>query len=877
MFFFIISLTLSSVQAAKVALIVKNSTNLSNYHEKKISNILTTMGFDVTPIDKDSIVDYSQFDLIVVAGRPGNVYSYEHLDSFVANLPVNDIPTVAIDSSYPDDWGWILPVGISTLSSTETQKVKIINNSASITNGYSLGQMVEVHIIGGKTIIDLIGGKFKLTPIASVTTCDGNIVIAAAEAGTELYNNQTNKCRIVFFGITNPLFWTDDAISLFKNSINWTLTDTDHDSIIDCKDNCPLKYNPDQNDTDGDGVGDACDNCPLVYNPNQSDMNKNGIGDLCDPDIDGDKIPNNIDNCWFKYNPNQKDSNGNCPIQPYTTDPKCGNACEDLPYQVFMDVDNDSINETAINQNNITDDGFEVYSDSNHNTRAIPMDGDFDGMTDWLIDMQPYGTYDRYWDPDNGILTNVNRTGKDYYIDTNGDGKFDIIYNSLDNAFVVRRDVDSDSKLEEALDHNLNGSFDEYRDLDGSSMLLHIVDGDHDGKNDFIIGINNTKPAIYWDPDDNILTNITASDLNGDGKNEYLIDVNGDGKYEQIFNGNALHDLPDLTVDSILINQTSIMEGDNVEVTTRIKNIGGYDTNHFTIDFKVDENTIESKIISLPIGGSADLTFDWTAQRGSHTIEIIVDSNNTISESNEDNNIKSIGIAVSFYPSTNGGGGGGTNVILPGTAEFTGFPDKVEVEVGDKITVSGKFQNNLSYDLNNVIFSIQSEGLSPSFYSISPARYDKIVKNDKKDVSIEFNIPKDADIYSYIVTLKANADSQEGTKTYRQTFSLMLKEKIETTTTIVPETTTTIPETTTTIEEKPSPLTGFYAAISTYSIPIIIVIIIIVIVILLKVFKVRFKFVDGKKGYVYGKGWRAPTLKLKFFSISSLKSLFTKW
>jgi hypothetical protein len=864
---FFMTLTLSSAQAVKVALIVKNSTSLSNIHEKKINNILTAMGFDVTKVDKDSTVDYSQFDLIVVAGRPGNVYSYEHLDSFVADLPVNDNPTIAIDSSYPDDWGWITPVGISTLSSTEIQKVKIISNSTPITNVYSLGQTVEVHIIAGKTMIDLIGGKYRLTPIASVVTNENNPVIAIAESGTELYNGQKNKCRIVFFGITNPLYWSDDTISMFINSIDWVLYDADTDGFIDCKDNCPSIPNPDQKDTDFDGKGDVCDNCPFVYNPDQSDIDLDKIGDLCDNDIDGDGITNNLDNCPLKFNPDQKDKDFN----------GIGDVCDILPYQVFLDVDNDSVNETAINANNITDDGFEVYEDPNSNTKAKPIDGDFDGMTDWLIDIKPYGTYEKYWDPDDGILTNVNRTDSDYYIDTDGDGKPDIIYNSFEDAFVVRRDVDSDSNLEEALDHDFDGSFDEYRDTNGHSMLLHIVDGDKDNKNDFILGIdgiNITKPARYWDPDDNILTDIVERDLNDDGISEYLIDVDGDGKFDIIFNGDMLHDLPDLTVDSISIISTSPTEGDNIKINANIKNIGEYDASHFTVEFKLDGTFVSSKTISLAASDSTDLEFIWyNAQKDSHTIEIITDSENNISESNEGNNNKSTSISVSARPSV----GGGISVYYSGNASFIGFPDKVEADIGDKIKLSGVFKSDLSYGLTNVEFSIESEGLNPAWYKISPTGYSRIDQEESRDVSVEITIPEDARIYTFYIKLKASADSEDGRKTFEKAFTLMLKERIVVTTTT---TTTTVPETTTTTtipEEKPSPLTGFYAAIKAYSIYIAIIIIIAIIVILLKVFKVKFEFVNNKGQYTYGKGWKAPKLKFKFFSTASLKTLLTKW
>jgi hypothetical protein len=53
-------------------------------------------------------------------------------------------------------------------------------------------------------------------------------------------------------------------------------------TMTDCRDNCPLKSNPDQRDGDGDGVGDACDNCPITPNPDQRDSDGDGVGDACD-------------------------------------------------------------------------------------------------------------------------------------------------------------------------------------------------------------------------------------------------------------------------------------------------------------------------------------------------------------------------------------------------------------------------------------------------------------------------------------------------------------------------------------------------------------------------------------------------------------------
>ncbi|MBI2344396.1 MAG: thrombospondin type 3 repeat-containing protein [Deltaproteobacteria bacterium] len=82
--------------------------------------------------------------------------------------------------------------------------------------------------------------------------------------------------------------------------------DTDGDGIPNKNDNCPYKYNPDQNDGDQDGIGDVCDNCATIGNPDQSDLNVDGVGDLCE-DLDGDGDLNLDDNCPYHPNPGQED------------------------------------------------------------------------------------------------------------------------------------------------------------------------------------------------------------------------------------------------------------------------------------------------------------------------------------------------------------------------------------------------------------------------------------------------------------------------------------------------------------------------------------------------------------------------------------------
>ena len=164
-------------------------------------------------------------------------------------------------------------------------------------------------------------------------------------------------------------------------------TDIDNDEKLDCEDNCPGTYNPDQADTDGDKIGDVCDNCISIANPDQADTDSDRLGNACDncpnignadqadadgdkagnacdscpddpaktdpgqfgcgnseTDTDGDGVPDNLDNCPDIPNPEQKDADGdrigdmcdNCisianPEQADTDSDRLGNACDNCP------------------------------------------------------------------------------------------------------------------------------------------------------------------------------------------------------------------------------------------------------------------------------------------------------------------------------------------------------------------------------------------------------------------------------------------------------------------------------------------------------------------------------------------------------------------
>ena len=209
-------------------------------------------------------------------------------------------------------------------------------------------------------------------------------------------------------------------------------------------------------------------------------------------------------------------------------------------------------------------------------------------------------------------------------------------------------------------------------------------------------------------------------------------------------------------------------------------------------------------------------------------------------------------------------------VFVPtGSAYFT-LPEKAEVFVDDSVTVNGTFTSTLNHKLYDTEFTIEVEGLKPSWYVIYP-KVEFILETDEEtDISIEFNIPEDAEIYTYPITVKAIGGSKIGLQTFSGSFNLLLKEKLEPLTTTSTSTTTT----TTLVEEiLKSPLTALYSLIE--SSPAIVPVVIVIVIIIIVAFKTTKPKSKGK--YVYGKGWVRCTKAFKCLSTSSIKNLLTKW
>jgi uncharacterized delta-60 repeat protein len=102
----------------------------------------------------------------------------------------------------------------------------------------------------------------------------------------------------------------------------------------------------------------------------------------------------------------------------------------------------------------------------------------------------------------------------------------------------ITRDIDNDGNNETATDTNNNpvDGYENFSDPDNSSEIVISIDVDYDAKIDHLIDTDgDNSPDIFWDPDDNTVTETTPLDVDGDSEEERLIDTDGDDDYDYCY------------------------------------------------------------------------------------------------------------------------------------------------------------------------------------------------------------------------------------------------------------------------------------------------------------------------------------------------------
>ncbi|HEX77196.1 MAG TPA: PKD domain-containing protein [Dehalococcoidia bacterium] len=210
--------------------------------------------------------------------------------------------------------------------------------------------------------------------------------------------------------------------------------------------------------------------------------------------------------------------------------------------------------------------------------------------------------------------------------------------------------------------------------------------------------------------------------------------------------------LPDLTVSDIGVSDAFPKEGDEVEIRATVYNRGRALSQATTVEFYAGDPGESGILIGAPsvaqllAGQSAEVSVTWATTSGDYDLYVIVDPDNLVNESYEDNNTA---IRYDFIVTTN----------QPPVASFT-YPAE-DLIVGQPIT----FDASASYDVDSFIESYAwdfGDGSPSVIFTYSPEQ-----PTVEKVATHSYSSPGD-----YTVTLTVT-DSEGASGTRSETITIV--------------------------------------------------------------------------------------------------------
>lgn len=188
--------------------------------------------------------------------------------------------------------------------------------------------------------------------------------------------------------------------------------------------------------------------------------------------------------------------------------------------------------------------------------------------------------------------------------------------------------------------------------VDNAAVLIYHGDPETDGTL-----LHET--SISLGPDSETIVSFVWSDIQPPGNQIIYVQIDPDNLIVELseddnnsFNILKILDLPDLTVSTASINFDPVMpkEGDLVSIKVTVGNLGEQYVPTTQVYAYEGETMLGSGEASFIEGGDpyADITFscDTTGMEGAHEITILVDPEDTIAETNEDNNTASRSLGI---------------------------------------------------------------------------------------------------------------------------------------------------------------------------------------------------------------------------------------
>lgn len=161
---------------------------------------------------------------------------------------------------------------------------------------------------------------------------------------------------------------------------------------------------------------------------------------------------------------------------------------------------------------------------------------------------------------------------------------------------------------------------------------------------------------------------------------------------------------PDLFVESIRWLTNKDLSNNEVNITIVLKNGGGCDSGPFSIKYSFDdENSFLRDMASIPGNAIAELNFTAILSEGEHTLHITVDTENDVSEANEDNNRRDYSFATDA-----------PDLVI---RSITWSP--LTAGIGEAVTISAKIENIGATLASNIRVALTIDGVEAGFADIT--------------------------------------------------------------------------------------------------------------------------------------------------------------